>query len=224
MVHFFIDRIRRSIIASVGLLIFAVGIYFQLKADIGVAPWNAFSQGLSIKFNTTYGTASIIVSLIVICVDLLMKERLGIGTFLDAFLVGIGTDICQAIDFLPEPTNLMTRIIILVIGIAIGCFGQGVYMQAALSCGPRDAMLVGVGKRFPNVAIGHVNMVILACVLICCIPLGSTIGIGTVICVFGTGMIMEIIFKIMRFEPRNVVHEGLIETAAAFAEAAKGRK
>lgn len=224
MAQFIIDRIRRTIIASIGLLIFAVGVYFQLKADIGVAPWNAFNQGLSIKFNITYGTASIIVSLIVILVDLIMKERLGIGTFLDAFLVGIGTDICLMLDFLPEPTNLAERVILLVIGIAIGCFGQGYYMRAALSCGPRDALLVGIGKRFPNVAIGHINMVLLICVLLCCIPLGSTIGIGTVICVFGTGIIMEIIFKIMEFEPRTVVHEGFIETAAAFVEAAKGIK
>lgn len=131
MVEFFMNRLRRGVIAAIGLLTYAVGIYFQLKADIGVAPWNALNEGLSSKFNITFGTASIIVALVVIAVDLLMRERLGIGTFLDAFLVGI----------------------------------------------------------------------------------------GTVICVFGTGIIMDFVFKIMKFEPRSVVHEGFFETAAEFYKA-----
>ncbi|MBQ6834783.1 MAG: hypothetical protein IJO55_10250 [Lachnospiraceae bacterium] len=219
MVEFFMNRLRRGVIAAIGLLTYAVGIYFQLKADIGVAPWNALNEGLSLKFNITFGTASIIVALVVIAVDLLMRERLGIGTFLDAFLVGIGTDICLTLDFLPEPTGLFGSVVLVLIGLTICALGQYYYMTAALSCGPKDSLLLGLGKRFPKVPIGTVSLVLLACVLICAIPLGGTIGIGTVICVFGTGIIMDFVFKIMKFEPRSVVHEGFFETAAEFSKA-----
>ena len=58
MVEFFMNRLRRGVIAAIGLLTYAVGIYFQLKADIGVAPWNALNEGLSSKFNITFGNCS----------------------------------------------------------------------------------------------------------------------------------------------------------------------
>ena len=224
MLEFFTNRLRRRVIAAIGLLTYAVGIYFQLKADIGVAPWNALNEGLSMKLHITFGTASILVALVVIAVDLLMKERLGIGTFLDAFLVGVGTDICLALDFLPEPTGIAGGIVLVLIGLTICAFGQYYYMTAALSCGPKDSLLIGLGKRFPKVQIGTVSLVLLICVLVCAIPLGGTIGIGTVICVFGTGFIMDLVFKIMKFEPRDVVHEGFFETAEEFSKAlSKGK-
>ena len=75
MLEFFTNRLRRSVIAAIGLLTYAVGIYFQLKADIGVAPWNALNEGLSMKLHITFGTASILVALVVIAVDLLMKVK-----------------------------------------------------------------------------------------------------------------------------------------------------
>ena len=52
--------------------------------------------------------------------------------------------------------------------------------------------------------------------------LGGQIGLGTIIALFGTGIIMDLVFKIVRFEPRSVTHEGLVETVQEFIKAAKG--
>ena len=64
-------------------------------------------------------------------------------------------------------------------------------------------------------------MVILAMVQVVCFILGSPVGLGTVICVFGTGTITNIVFVILRFEPRALKHEGIPETVAAAKEALK---
>ena len=61
-------------------------------------------------------------------------------------------------------------------------------------------------------------------VLAICFVLKSPIGLGTVLTVVFTGMIMDLVFKIVKFDPRTVVHEGLIETAAALTSALKEKK
>lgn len=206
------DRGKRSALAAVGLAVCAVGTYFELQADLGMAPWEALNQGLAEQFHTTYGTACIAVALLVIVADLLLKERIGIGTVLDAFLVGTFVDICVAGRFVSVPETLAGKLCLLIMGIITICFGQALYMKAGLCCGPRDALLVGLGKRAAKMPIGLVNISILTTVLAVCIPLGSPIGLGTVVCAFGTGVIMEGVFRLMHFKPRQVVHESLLET------------
>ena len=60
------------------------------------------NQGLALRFPISYGTASILVSVAVIVVDLLMKEPIGLGTILDAFLVGWGTDLFLSREMVTE--------------------------------------------------------------------------------------------------------------------------
>ena len=222
--QFFMNRIRRSVIASIGLLTYALGVYFQLQADLGMQPWQAMRLGLANQLNVTFGTVSIVMSLILIVIDLFLKQRIGLGTFLDAFLVGIGVDICIYLDFLPLKTNLGLQVGWLFAGMVVCAIGQWFYMTAALSCGPVDSFLLGIGSLFPKVAIGTVNLGILAVVLAICFVLKSPIGLGTVLTVVFTGMIMDLVFKIVKFDPRTVVHEGLIETAAALTSALKEKK
>ena len=222
--QFFMNRIRRSVIASIGLLTYALGVYFQLQADLGMQPWQAMRLGLANQLNVTFGTVSIVMSLILIVIDLFLKQRIGLGTFLDAFLVGIGVDICIYLDFLPLQTNLGLQAGWLFAGMVVCAIGQWFYMTAALSCGPVDSFLLGIGSLFPKVPIGTVNLGILAVVLAICFVLKSPIGLGTVLTVVFTGMIMDLVFKIVKFDPRTVVHEGLIETAAALTAALKEKK
>ena len=208
------DYLKRSVIASIGLLMYAVGVYFQMQSNLGIQPWQALKQGLAAKLSLSFGTTSILFSLVIIVIDLMLKERIGIGTFLDAFLVGIGIDVCMALDFLPVQSGLGWQLLALFVGTVICCTGQWFYMTAALSCGPIDSFLVGIGKLFPKVPIGRVNLGILVFVLAGCLMLKSPIGLGTVLTVFGTGFVMDAVFKVVHFNPREVVHEGLTDTAA----------
>ena len=219
--RFLLDRIRRSLLASAGLLLFAFGFYLQLAANIGLSPWTALNQGLSNHLPITFGQASIMVSVLIVCLDLLMKETIGIGTILDALLVGWGRDLFIALELVPYQSGFLPGLAILVIGLAISCVGQWLYMLAGLSCGPRDAFLVGLGKRLPRLPIGRVNILLNLMVAVVAFLLGGQIGLGTIIALFGTGIIMDIVFKIVRFEPRNVTHEGLLETISEFMKALK---
>jgi len=221
LVSFFAERIKRSLLASAGLMLFAFGYYLQIVANIGLSPWTALNDGLALRLPITLGQASILVSVIIVVSDLLMKERIGLGTLLDTFVVGWGMDLFVKLDLIPYQTRFLPGLLVLFVGTVAACVGQWFYMTAALSCGPRDAFLVALGKRLPRLSIGTVNILLCLTVAVIGYALGGQIGVGTLITLFGTGVVMDAVNKIVRFEPRNVVHEGLIETVSEFRKALK---
>ncbi len=207
------SRIVKMLWSAFTMFFIGFGIYLQIEADIGFPAWNALNQGFSIVFPITYGTASILIGLSIVGIDLIMKEPIGMGTLIDAVCVGLGCDFFSMLDPAPEMESLVLRIIVFCVSLFILSIGQYMYMITGLSCGPRDAFTVAVGKRCKKITIGTVNNIISAAVIAISWLMGATIGIGTVLSVFGLGMVMDWTFKMVRFEPRNVAHEDIVTTA-----------
>ena len=90
--------------------------------------------------------------------------------------------------------------------------GQVFYMAAGLSCGPRDSLLVAVGKRMPKLDIGYVDIIMKVVIILVSYFMGGPIGIGTIYSMVVMGLVMKIVFKLFKFEPRNIKHENIIET------------
>ena len=206
------NRIVKMLWSAFTMFFIGFGIYLQIEADIGFPSWNALNQGFSLVFPITYGTASITIGLSIVLIDLLLKEPIGMGTLIDAICVGLGTDFFSMLDPVPEMNSLVIKIIVFVISLFILSIGQYMYMITGMSCGPRDAFTVAIGKRCKKISIGTVNNIISTVVLAVSWFMGATIGIGTVLSVFGMGMVMDITFKMCRFEPRNVKHEDILTT------------
>lgn len=215
------DRLKRTLIAAFGLVVFAFGVYLQLQADIGQAPWNALNQGLSMHLPITYGTACNLVGCCIVLLDIALREPVGIGMLLDATVIGWATDCFIALEIVPLQTSLPLQIPCHLAGMIVLCIGQLIYMKAALGCGPRDALMVALGKRFTKVSVGTVNMCIFVLVLAGAFALGAPIGIGTVLAVALLGPIMDLVFKIAHFDARGVVHENLLQTAKAIRDSYK---
>ena len=92
---------------------------------------------------------------------------------------------------------------------ALMALGMAVYMKAGQGCGPRDTLLVALGKRLPRVPIGLVEVLLWAVVLLAGWLLGGPVGIGTVVTTFGAGLVMQGIYSAIRFEPRSVTHRSV---------------
>lgn len=206
------DVFKKMLRASVGLVIAGLGIYFTMQANIGLAPWDALNQGLADMFGTSFGNVSVATAFIVICIDLLLKEHIGYGTILDAIIVGKAVDFFNYISFIPIQHSLVTSIPLLIAGLFVISFAIYFYMSAGLCCGPRDMLMVAVGKRMRKIPIGYVNMGVLAAVVVVGFFIGAPIGIGTITSVFGLGFTMQIVNNIVKYEPRNTEHEDIIET------------
>ena len=143
-----------------------------------------------------YGTASVLVSLFVLIAAIALKENIGIGTLLDAFYVGKATDLFLWLDIIPAYDSFAESILLFVVGMIVNCVGQRIYISAGLCCGPRDSLLIGIGKRMPNLPIGAVSFGLLAVVFLFARLLGSKFGAGTILGTFGTGIVMQAVFQL----------------------------
>lgn len=212
------ELLGKSLKASLGLFLFSFGVHLTVKADIGLAPWDVFAMGLSNHLPFTFGQATIMISVIIVIIDILMREQIGLGTILDAIIVGIGLDIFEILDFVPSSPNYFVSIIYIIAGLFIMAYSQYLYMSACISCGPRDTFLVGVGKRLKKLPIGAVSVIEAVVVLVIGAILGGPVGPGTVLTTVGTGIAMQIVFRILKFEPRKLVHEGIVGTVKRFTK------
>ena len=198
-----------SLRATLGLFLFGFGVYLTIQANIGVGPWDAFNLGLSHTFGIKYGTASIAVSLFILLVDILLREPIGIGMLLDAFIVGKTVDFFNWLELVPAQANMLHGGAVMLLGLFIEGFSQYLYMSAALGCGPRDTLLVALAKRIRKVPIGIISIAILAVVTFIGWLLGGPVGIGTLACAFLTGPIMQLDFRIVGFDATLTEHQSL---------------
>ena len=206
------QMIKEILKSAFGLFIFSIGVYLTIQANIGLAPWDCLSMGASYRVGMSYGIVHTIISIIILGIDVLLKEKIGYGTILDALLVGNYVDLIDHFVTLPDFNSLPISIVMVCVGLLIMGYGQVFYMDAAQGCGPRDSLLVALGKRFPHTPIGVVQTGMVGIALLIGWLLGGPVGIGTVISVFGLGTALQIVCKIMHFEPRDVVHKNVIET------------
>ena len=151
-----------------------------------------------------------VMSVIILGIDLLLKERIGYGTVIDALLTGNFVQMFNDVDPLPENKNMILGIGIMLAGFVFMALGMWIYMRGEQCCGPRDSLLVGLGKRLPKVPIGIVGMMLWVTVLLAGWLLGGPVGIGTLISAFGAGLVMQVIYNLLRFEPRKVKHRDIL--------------
>ena len=215
------NYVKRLIRAASGMILCGCGIFLMIRTQIGVQPWDALCQGLADIFGLKFGMMSLLMSLAIIGCDSLLHERIGVGTLLDAFLVGKTVDLLSYYEIVKAPTSVGTRVLMLLCGLAMQSYGQGIYMQAGLGCGAKDALLVGLGRSMPRIPIGAVNVGLLTVVTAISLVLHGPIGIGTVICTFCNGLLMQVIFHIMHFQPCSVQHESIAQSLHTICAAGK---
>ncbi|MCR4739592.1 MAG: hypothetical protein K5886_04940 [Lachnospiraceae bacterium] len=207
---------KKKIIAGwiriiIGLFVFAFGVHLTIFANIGLAPWDCLGMGISFHTPLNYGLSMTLIALIVLGIDLVLKEKIGYGTIIDALLTGNFVQFFNSFNPFPLNDSLWPGIGIMIAGFVFMALGMAVYMKSGQCCGPRDAMLVGLGKRMKKIPIGIVEIILWAVVLLIGWLLGGPVGIGTVISTFGAGIVMQLVYSVIRFEPREVKHRDVIE-------------
>ena len=200
---------------AAGLLVFAFGVHLTIFANIGLAPWDCLGMGIAKHTPLNYGLSMTCMAVVIVMIDLLLGERIGFGTIIDALLTGNFVQMFNDLNPLPLNTNLFAGIGIMLAGVVFMALGMWIYMKGGQGCGPRDALLVGLGKRVPKLPIGLVEILLWAVVLLVGWLLGGPVGIGTLISTFGAGLVMQLVYQAVRFEPREIEHHDLIRTGKA---------
>lgn len=202
-------KVLRIVLA---MFLYGLGIYFLIQANIGLSPWEAFNAGSSKTLAIRYGDFVLISGFVILAIDALLKEKIGIGTVINTILIGKVVDLLQFMNLMPKVQNFYAGIAILLLGQIIICFATYLYISAGLGSGPRDSLMVALGKRLPRLPIGVVRGLIEGTVLLIGWSLGAKVGLGTIIAVLSISVIMQFTFKILRFHVREVQHESIAET------------
>jgi uncharacterized membrane protein YczE len=194
---------RRLVQLNVGLIVFGIGIGLMLRSDLGLPPWDVLHQGLATKFGLSVGIWSIIVSFVILLFWIPLKERYGIGTLLNAFLIGVMIDVTAAV--VPEAESGVTAALMLGGGLVLIGIGSGMYIGANLGPGPRDGLMTAIARRGPSIRATRLVMEVV--VLGVGWLLGGTFGIGTIAFAFLIGPIVQF------FLPRWTIDTGHPEDA-----------
>lgn len=219
--EFYAEMNRKIILAQwiriiAGLLVFSFGVHLTIFADIGLAPWDCLGVGIAKNTPLNYGLSMTLMAVVILCIDLLLKERVGFGTVIDALLTGNFVQLYNDLNPFPLNSDLWSGILLMMIGFIFMAVGMMLYMKGKQCCGPRDALLVGLGKRLPRIPIGIVEIFLWTVVLFAGWILGGPVGIGTLVSTFGAGLVMQAVYALMKFEPRNIQHRDLFETIHEF--------
>lgn len=204
--------VLNMLLATVSLFVNGFGVYLTIQANIGASPWDVLNLGLSNTFGMLYGTAAIIVSFTILGIDVLMKEPIGIAMVIDSIVVGKTVDLFNRINLVEKCDSILVGIPVMILGLFIMGYTQYTYMSASLGCGPRDTLLIGLTRRIKRLSIGVVSIMLLATATIIGWLLGGPVGIGTLICAFGMGPIMQFAFFTVKFNATEIKHQNFIES------------
>lgn len=178
------DRpVTRLLRCLVGLMLLGVGIGLTVAADLGLSPWDVLHQGLSERLGISIGTASIGVGLVVLLMWIPLRERPGLGTVMNVFVIGTTVDL--TLEVVDTPDALWARAAYLAFGIWLWGPGSGLYLGVRLGSGPRDGLMTALARR--GLPVGPVRTGIEVAAMSVGFVLGGTVGIGTLAFAVGVG-------------------------------------
>ena len=208
------EYIRRFLLCALGLACFSVGNVFGVHAgSAGTNAWNTLALGISGTTSLSFGMVTLLISVLVIVIDIIFKGRIGFGTLMNALLISWFSDLLLGIfDFLPYAQNQFIGAALTIIGQTIISFSTILYMWPGLGCGPRDTLMVIIGKHFPKAPIGFIKFCMELVVLLIGVLLGAPFGLGTVLIMALQATIFQFASRICHYDPRNFVHEDILDT------------
>ncbi len=207
------NYLKRTVRLLFGLFLYSVGLLLSVHANIGLAPWDAFSMGVSYITHISYGSVSILTGIVILIVVAgFLKEKIGFGTILNTILIGVFFDLIDSLNIIPFMTSFFPGILMLLSGQVVVSLATYFYISSGMGSGPRDTLMVALSKLFPKAPIGVIRGSIEGTVLVIGFLLGAKVGIGTVIAVFGISFILQTTFKLLKFDIKTLVHENVFET------------
>ena len=185
-----------------GLFLCAAGIVCFLESELGLPPWDVLHQGLAEQTGLSFGAANLVVSVVVLAGAWLLRARIGLGTLLNALLIGtfvIGLTALEAVDALSEG-GLGQRIALVALALVGFGVGSAFYIGAAMGAGPRDSLMLVLSWR-ARVRIGVARAVVEIGALVAGFALGGTAGVGTLVFALGIGPAVEVSFWLLERTP-----------------------
>jgi uncharacterized protein len=177
-------KISTSFFLCFGLIIFGLGEGLLIVSASGASPWSVLAQGLFLNIGFSVGIITIFISFTVLLLWFPLKQKPGIGTILNALIIGLVIDAC--LRYVSTPENYINQILLGAVAVVAVGLGGGIYLVANLGAGPRDGLMIGLQKK-TNLPIAFVRGLLEITVMSIGWYLGGTVGVGTLLFAFGIG-------------------------------------
>jgi len=185
---------------NIGLMFYGLGLAMIVEAEIGLPPWDVFAKGISIQLGVTYGVASVIVSALVLLAWIPLRVKPGIGSILNAILIGLWSDVF--IPLIPPISDYLVNLSMFLVGMVIVAVATGIYITSYLGSGPRDGLMIGT-QRVLGWPLWQVRTMYEALVLAIGWLMGGQVREGTLIFAVCIGVLMQLSLKIFHYDEQK---------------------
>ncbi len=189
--------VRRLFRLNLGLFIYGLALAMVIHASIGVPPWDVFAQGIAKQLGVSYGIASIVVSVLVLIAWIPLRVRPGVGSILNALLIGLWADFW--IPFLPDFDQYWQNLAMFCLGTATVAFATGLYISSNLGSGPRDGLMLGTQKIL-GWPFWQVRTMYEGAVLLIGWVMGGQVREGTLIFAVSIGVLMQLSLRFFKIK------------------------
>ncbi len=180
-------RLRRFTLLTAGLVLYGASLALLVTADLGLAPWDVFHQGLAETTGLRLGLSVVVTSFAVLALWIPIRQRPGLGTLMNAIMIGLVFE--AVIELLPDEASIPARIGLLIAAVVLNAIATGMYVGAGLGPGPRDGLMTGIAARGYQIKIVRTTIEVI--VLVVGFLLGGSVGIGTLAYALGIGPLVH---------------------------------
>lgn len=203
---------RRLAQLLAGLFLYGWSMAMMVRSGLGLDPWDVFHYGLTRHVPLSFGQVTIVVGAVVLLAWIPLKQRPGIGTILNIFVIGLAADF--GLSVMSQPGNFVGRSVLLVGGIVLNGLAGALYVGAHLGPGPRDGLWVAVTRKY-GLSIRVVRTVIELTVLVIGWLMGGVVGVGTVLYALSIGHLNQFFMRYVRVEdPTSDTSSSTVEATA----------
>jgi len=195
---------KRIAMSLFGVIICAISVGIFKIAALGVDPFQSFMAGLDALVPISFGTLYVITNAVMLLFALIFdRHYIGIATFINLFLLGYITQFTyEFLQTVIVDPSIFVRILCLVIGVVIICFGSAFYMTADLGVSTYDAVALIIVNTWKKGKFQYVRIITdLVCVILGSVlfllsggafsEIPTIVGIGTIITAFFMGPLIE---------------------------------
>ncbi len=181
---------RRLVMMLAGNVFAGLGIAVFKFSGLGNDPFTAMNLSVSDCLGMGYANYQVLFNLALFVIQFFFgRELIGIGTFVNAFLLGYIVTFFYNIlaALIPAPALLWLQLIVVVVGVLVCSFGLSLYQTADMGVAPYDSLALITKKYLPKIPYFWHRIFDDGIAALVCYLTGGLIGPGTLISAFGFG-------------------------------------
>lgn len=197
--------IQNLVLYAIGVGIMPLGVVLTVNAHLGAGGYDALNFALAERLEiptsyAIYGTAFAVLLL----AALVRRSYPRLETFLSSFFLGLSIDFWRTVLTHVQGSSLLVSVLLLVLGMVVISFAVACYMISVFPTNPTDDFVVALHERGVRIGTAKIGLDGV-CVLLALIQ-GGEIGVGTILCTFGLGPIIDVFHRVISKLVQNEKH------------------